>query len=91
MSKIIWYINTGDFPDHQIGYKDNNPRNTRWDNLKAITSSDRTENYRNALEEKPKVQLVSRPVKRATFSNQEVNIAVEEFIKNKTLVNGDYE
>jgi hypothetical protein len=89
-SRLVWYLKTGEIPLHMIGYKDGNPRNTRWDNLRVMSNEDRTKNYRDSMETKPKEVKLTKPVKRATFTNAQVHEAVEEFIKNKKLVNGRY-
>jgi len=82
---------TGEWPDHLIGYKDGNPRNLAWSNLKAMATEDRVEHFKQVgdiLDQKP---TQTAPVRRASFTPRQVRAAVEEYLKNKTLVNGRYE
>ena len=94
--KLAWFYMTGEWPTSLIGYKDNDSRNLAWDNLKLTSVQERVERFKSAGETLNKQkkewdgQLV-RPVKRARFTDNQVMQAVEDFIKNKTLVNGRYE
>lgn len=93
-TKIAWYFMTGQLPICPIGFKDGNPKNTKWDNLKYKTKDEIQKKYRergNELNPTTTKQTTSKVVKRATFTHKEVQQAVEEFIKNKVLVNGRYQ
>lgn len=91
VNRLVWYIHTGEIPNQALGYKDGDPRNTRFTNLKLLSHEERTQHYRDSYEEDTQLSLVPvKPVKRATFSNKDVNEAVEAFIKDKTLIDGRY-
>jgi hypothetical protein len=89
--RLAWYFMTDEWPAMNVGFKDNNPSNCRWDNLILVSNKERLHNYRTKNEElNPTPVVQTRVVKKATFSNKEVHDAVEEFIKDKTLVGGRY-
>lgn len=91
-SRLIWFYMTGEWPTGQVGYRDNDPHNTKWDNLKLVSNTERTINFRNSINEpdKPTTSVIIKKVRRAQFSNSDVTKAVEEFIKDKILVEGWY-
>lgn len=89
-SHLAWFFMTGDWPTEDVGYKDGNRRNLKWDNLYYISKDEKQHAFREREKEINKPQVSTKPVKAARFSNKEVHEAVEQFIKNKVLVDGRY-
>jgi hypothetical protein len=93
-TKIIWYFMTGELPTQPIGFVDKDSTNLKWDNLKLTTRQELLATYRlnkDRIERKNNPNIgVPMVIKYVSFSNEEVTKAVEDFIKNKTLVNGRY-
>lgn len=92
LHRVAWLYMKKEWPPMDVGFKDGNPANLRWDNLILVTKAEKQHAYRKLGDEMSKE---ARPVpqkvyKRATFSNAEVRLAVEEFIRGKKLVNGVY-
>jgi len=86
---------TGEWPKEYIAHSDDNTGNNRWDNLEEMSVKEHQQRHAARLKEiwnaKPPIDPLKpkRQVK-ASFSNKEVHEAVEDFIKNKILVNGRY-
>lgn len=90
-SRLAWYYMTGSWPNGLVGYKNNNPHDTSWDNLKLVTHEDRLKRYRingDLITRKP--PKVEKRVQRSTFSNYEVHVAVQDYLKDKVLIEGVY-
>ena len=45
-SRIVWVYITGEWPEHQIDHRDNNPSNDKWENLREATGSQNKANCR---------------------------------------------
>jgi hypothetical protein len=41
---LIWFIQTGEWPEHGVDHKDRDPRNDRWSNLRLATYSQNNQN-----------------------------------------------
>ena len=85
--RLAWLFIMGVWPDTFVGFKDNNPQNTKWENL-VLKSKEETYayvktklkcNYDDAKEQQRKQATVVK--QRATFSNEDVTKAIEEFME----------
>lgn len=94
--RLAFLFMTGDWPKGMVGYKDGDPVNNSWNNLKIITNKERTQKFIESLRDhtaKQKKEFagqVQKKVRKPTFSHAEVHQAVEEFIKGKELIDGVY-
>ena len=92
--RLAWFYMTGEWPEHLVRHKNEKNDDNSWDNLVSITHKESQQKKKDKLREIWKdngvTVYVEKKVKRATFSNKEVHEAIEEYIKNKTLVNGVY-
>ena len=89
-ARLAWLFMTGEWPLQPIGYRNDLSSDIAWDNLYEMS---RDEQKRLFREKSEKIQRQVTPVvvkRRASFTNKEVHEAVEEFIKDKKLVNGRY-
>jgi len=41
---VIWFMQTGAFPDHEVDHENRAPLDNRWANLRAATRSEQTQN-----------------------------------------------
>lgn len=96
--RLAFLYMEGHFPSEYVEHKDEDSSNNAWVNLVPMTEQRNAEKKRAkynevqdrvAKEQFQQTHGVARE-QRARFSHRAVNQAVEEFIKNKTLVNGVY-
>lgn len=82
---------TGDWPPEFVGFKDGNSSNTAWDNLYLKSHDEHYDSIKPHFKDKKKPIVVeTKPIRRASFKSREVRQAVEEFIKDKVLIDGVY-
>lgn len=89
-SHYAWYFMTGEWPTEEVGYKDGNRSNLKWDNLFFVSRVEKQLEFRNKNEKLNGTTVVTRITQKAKFSNKQVTEAVEQFIKNKVLIDGRY-
>jgi hypothetical protein len=82
---------TGEFPNDLIGYIDGNNTNLKWENLKLVSRQEVLINYREQKEKLEVKRLTPGSPFRASFDNNDVNHAVEQFLEGKVLVDGRYQ
>jgi len=90
--RLAFFYMNGEWPTQMVGFKDNDPSNSAWDNLflKSHEAHYAVIKERHREKKQNESPLSPAPRKRATFPTQEVTQAVEEFIKDRVLVEGVY-
>lgn len=86
---------TGEWPTHLVRHQNEKNDDNSWGNLVAATPKEvqnkRKDKLKEIWKDNEAVMFVEKRVRKATFTREEVHKAVEEYIKNKTLINGVYE
>lgn len=92
--RLAWLYMTGEWPEYLIRHKNEKNDDNSWDNLVNTTPKEvqnkRKDKLREIWKDNGVTVVIEKKVKRATFTKQEVNKAVEEYLKDKILVNGVY-
>jgi len=90
--RLAFFYMTGAWPPEMVGFKDDDQTNLRWNNLYLKSNEAHYSHIKAQIaDQQPKpVVAPTRILTRARFTNAQVTRAVEDFIKNKTLVNGVY-
>lgn len=56
--RVIWLIETGAFPEHEIDHRDTDKTNDRWSNLRVATSGQQKQNMRTRKDNKTGLKWV---------------------------------
>lgn len=89
-ARLAWLFMTGEWPTRPIGYRNDLSSDITWTNLYEMSRDDQKRLFREKSEKLTKTTTPVVVRKSASFSNKAVTQAVEEFIKDKKLVNGRY-